>query len=379
MRLAHILIFMLLPIPVSAQAHASLSVSPHAPEPLFATSPAALDSGDYVILNAHSNQAIGSQQMFGALYAAQFDTAAAAWQFEPTEGGKYKIRSSAGYLKDSPGYSHVAVSDAGSGWDVQSIDGADTFVIRGPSGRVLEVYGWRTISGSWLVMAEQAGGSNQEWRISRPSTVMTAAPNPQMHVRGSGRFAMATGTVRHAPRVTWSKDAAGYVYQIHADDPHLVHIRLDRGSGYEAVEAAAPPPGWHFALHGWFADAITTGVSGDFAMRSSWAPGPVIMDARTDGDRAVSMEGVEDPKQYRAAILSKLYRGSHFWTLGPAIPPQTDAAGLRKLIGQWVINGLAFLDPLAQTDDLRVALDQLRPRDDFERQLVSALRLAIQQ
>ena len=61
-------------------------------------------------------------------------------------------------------------------------------------------------------------------------------------------------------------------------------------------------------------------------------------------------------------------------------PPGTDAAGLRTLARKWVSDGLAFVGPLLdESQDVPAAIAGLQPHSEFEKQLVSVLRLAIGQ
>jgi len=109
-------------------------------------------------------------------------------------------------------------------------------------------------------------------------------------------------------------------------------------------------------------------------MRSSYAPGPVLVSVETVGDMGIAYQGNETYKQSRYLSVAEVSQGSYAWAIGPAIAPGTDEAGLRKLIDKWVAEGLGFLWPVA--DKAKPLADELAgvtPSCPFEKQALESL------
>ncbi len=365
-------------MPINAQNRGSsftITVQPKAP--LFQTHQASL-RGEYTVVNDHSNQAMSTQTIGQRQVLAQLEDDSTVWTFKPTAAGRYKIGTADGLLADDSDYSQIQLTAEGTEWDVLAIDGAQTYLIRGISGRVLENDDWRALSGNWITAAAQTGGANQEWIIRAPGedkSVMLSAPNPTMNVRhGSRRIAVPSAASWARPKLSWSADGYSYLYRIRIDDKSLHQIRIAKSSDLDAAEVAAPV-GWQFIgiTHSWIADGDAA-KSGEFVMRSSWAPGPVIVEARAESTQS-DFDVEEDSTAARAAMRAYSNRGSQYWAIGPAIPPQTTDASMRDLARSWVNDGLAFAAPLLDASrPISDIVASLRPRTPFERELVSVLK-----
>lgn len=352
-----------------------------APYPL---APANLGEGAYTITNVHSGYALGVQAWgLGRRLLAQFEVGGETWEFVPA-AGRYRIRGAGGELSESEGKTGVRVERPGAGslWEVSRIEGGETFEIRGPSGRVLSNMLFRLLDGNWVIMDGRTGGANQEWSIRPRSTILAGAPRPQAHVRALGgrRLAVTTAAVRSAPAAAWGQDPYGFVYSFRMSAPALSQLLVEYLDGREAVSVQAPE-GWGFLESGWYAKPAGAPVSldnGVFVMRSSWAPGPVLVTAVGDAEIFEYSEDSTTPDQFRAAAEAQTNRGSYHWRIGPAIPPGADRAKLRELAERWRKNGLAFVGPMLDAEDLAAGVEALQPGSAFERELVRVLRAAIE-
>lgn len=357
-------LLILLSFTLMAERHIS-SVITRIPKPGIGA-PVILTDGEYSIVSLHSGLALGSQQFGEGKMASQSETTQ-PWNLEATTGG-YFIGTAAGRLHERKNgeETYLEISADGTMFSVLSIEGSAAVEISDQGGRLLQV-DWRTLPGGWVSVGERSNSSNQEWLVSRPTAEVAHAPAIMAHVRRHTN--VSTGTTQARQSITWSKNGDAYVYRMHVTGGGLAHVRIDSGAQFDAAEVSTPA-GWSFALNSWFAAKPANG--GEFALRSTWAPGPVIVSLVPAGEMGVIFDGKETSAEQAALSGAHVFRGAHKWAIGPALAPGAD---LRAAAAGWMSEGLAFLYPLADKSlTIEQALDAVRPGDKFEREVLAVLR-----
>jgi hypothetical protein len=357
---------------MSQEVHGSFTfeLEPRAPE-VSAGDVVSVPSGEYAIFSAHSGFSLAGIQM-GKRSIIREAKSAACFELLSADGG-YLIRTDGGYLREQEDADQVLIAETGTIWTLRVLPNTDAIEICGSSGRVLEV-DWRAY-GSWAWMADRSGGSNQEWRLD-PWTGSHPARLPAMmaRVRRDGtETAIRTARELAAPTVTWKRDGDAYLYQAHATGDGIQSIWINKDARYDAAGVSAPD-GWQFMFRGW-GKRKSESRGGDFVMRSSYAPGPVLTSVWNRGAAGILYRGNETTRQEEHLGHAETSQGSYAWAIGPAIEPRTDEAGLRKLVDQWNTDGLAFLWPLLdESRSIAGELLEVMPSSDFEREVLDAIR-----
>ncbi len=371
----NLLISIMIVGPMLADSSITISNVRHAGVPRIGSDVTGAE-GEHVIVSVHSGMAIGHQR-YGDFSAVAESESAENWTMIRDRDG-YRIRNGEGFLDESSEDVLVRISQTGTLWRLRAADGAN-FEIIGESGRAIEA-GWATMAGHWLQMADRTGASNQEWMVSDASVMMVKAP-ALAHIRGhrvrNASFDMAR--VEAAPTVTWERDRIGYVYRITVDAP-VRQVWFNKLTPYDFSKfdsaPIATPNGWTFFRSFWQSAKPGHGV---FALRSSYAPGPVTLSLMSHSLLdAVEADDEDAPQQYHQKMIAAVGRGSHQWVIGPAISPGTDESALRVLIHQWATDGLAFLWPLE--DPSRPIADELlevQAASDFERKALDSIKAFI--
>lgn len=349
-----------------AQTESSLTIK-RAPRPyLQPGAVVAIAAGEYAVTSAHTGLSMGSQRFGRGSYVSQGDVVT-RWQIVGHDGG-YLIRAEDGALTEGQD-DYVRLGD-GTTWTLRAVEGSDLVEICAPSGRVLEA-DWRKLAGTWVRLAERTGASNQEWRISGLVTDMVRQPAETARVK---RTILHMGRSSSLPSVSWQRDGETYLYRVRVAGMNLTWLWLNKGADYDAVEVSRPS-GWQFAMRGWFAAKPARG--GDFVLRSTYAPGPVIVSATAGAAGGILYRGDESYAQTVALGAALLARGSHAWSIGPAIAPGTDEAGIRALVKAWTKDGLAFLWPLLdQGRPLAEELRDVQPGTEFEAEALRCIAAA---